>query len=59
VKVYVVKSMDSNCVISIDRIFLNRQDAEKYMEIQEAKYNFVTFLLHEYPVVGEKEYAII
>jgi len=54
-KVYVVKTMDTNCVISIDRIFLSRQDAEKYVDIQKKNYDFVIFLLSEYAVVDESE----
>lgn len=52
-KVYVVKSMDTNGVISIDQIFVNKKDAERYAAIQEEKYNFVTFIIAEYQVFSD------
>lgn len=49
-KVFVVKSMDTNCVVSLDKIFLHQQDAEKYINEQEAKHNSVIYLLSEHQV---------
>ena len=49
-KVFVVKSMDSNCVISLDKIFLHQQDAERYISEQEAKHDFVVYFLSEHRV---------
>ena len=52
-KVYVVKCMDTNFVSSIDKIFINRQDAENYATTQAGKYEFVTFMVTEYQVFNE------
>lgn len=52
-KVYVVKCMDTNFVSSIDKIFINRQDAERYAALQTKKYDFVTFVVTEYQVFND------
>ncbi|WP_214658801.1 hypothetical protein [Candidatus Formimonas warabiya] len=52
-KVYVVKSMDSNCVASLDKIFFHQRDAEEYINEQEQKHGFVIYLLSEHPVLGD------
>ncbi|MEL1135073.1 hypothetical protein AAC978_07795 [Desulfitobacterium sp. THU1] len=52
-KVYVVKSMDTNFVSSVDRIFISKQEAERYAALQNEKYKFVTFLVSEYQVFND------
>ena len=52
-KVYVVKCMDTNFVSSIDKIFINKQDAERYATHQTKKYDFVTFVVTEYQVFSD------
>lgn len=52
-KVYVVKCMDTNFVSSIDKIFLNKQEAERYAALQTKKYDFVTFMVTEYQVFSD------
>ncbi|AGA69959.1 hypothetical protein Desdi_2538 [Desulfitobacterium dichloroeliminans LMG P-21439] len=52
-KVYVVKSMDTNFVSSVDRIFISKQEAERYAVLQNEKYKFVTFLVSEYQVFND------
>jgi len=49
-KVYVVKSIDSNFVSTIDKIFANKNDADRYAAIQREKYDFVNFIVAEYQV---------
>ncbi len=51
-KVYVVKSVDTNFVSSIDKIFNNKQDADRYATIQKEKYDFVNFIVTEYEVLS-------
>lgn len=50
--VYVVKSMDSNCVSSLDKIFLHQQDAEQYIYEQEKKHNSVVYFISEHAICG-------
>lgn len=49
-KVYVVKSIDTNFVSTIDKIFTNKKDADSYAAIQREKYDFVNFIVAEYQV---------
>lgn len=47
--VFVVKMMDTNCNITIDKIFQKRQDAELYVELNSKRGDFAYFV-SEYPV---------
>lgn len=58
-KVYVVKSLDTNFVSSIDKIFMNKQDAERYVELQSKKYNFVTFVVVEHYVFSDANQCVL
>ena len=49
--VFVVKSMDSNCVASLDKIFLHQEDAEQYICEQEKKYKYLEFSITEHPIL--------
>lgn len=50
-KVYVVKCMDTNCVTSIDKIFLHKQDAEQYISVQ--KDDSLVYFVSEYHVLAD------
>ena len=54
-KVYVVKSVDTNFVSTIDKIFTNKQDADRYAAIQKEKYDFVNFIVAEYQVFNNMD----
>ena len=54
-KVYVVKSVDTNFVSTIDKIFTNKQDADRYAAIQKEKYDFVNFIVAEYQVFNKMD----
>lgn len=54
-KVYVVKCIDTNCITTLDKIFLNKRDAEQYVENQK-KNDELIYYISEHPVMtnGEK-----
>jgi hypothetical protein len=52
-KVFVVTTIDTNLVNSVDRIFLCAHDAEKYVSIQEVKYRAMDYFIREYSVAAD------
>ena len=55
-KVYIVKYIDTNCVSTLDKIFLNKSDAEKYVDSRN-KNGELIYCISEHVVVtgGDKQ----
>jgi len=52
-KKYVIKIVDTNGVVSDDRIFFNRDEAELYMSEREKKSKGWELHIFEYPVISD------
>lgn len=49
-KVYVVESLDTNYVTSIDKIFLDKKDAQQYIDVQEKINETLEYFIKEHVV---------
>lgn len=52
-KVFVVTTVDTNLVNTVDRIFLCAHDAQRYVNVQETKYRSLDYFIREYPVAAD------
>lgn len=52
-KVYVVESHDTNCVNSVDKVFLAKEAALEYINTQEKIYQALFFSVGEHTVYSE------
>lgn len=46
-KVYIVLSMDTNDVISVDKVFRDKEIAEKYADIQNSRNRGLDYFIRE------------
>jgi hypothetical protein len=46
-KIYIVMSKDTNCVISVDKVFQHKHVAEEYISIQSKKYRALDYFINE------------
>ncbi|ERK29162.1 MULTISPECIES: hypothetical protein [Clostridium] len=46
-KVYIVLSMDTNDVISVDKVFRDKEIAEKYADIQNSRNRALDYFIRE------------
>lgn len=46
-KVYIVLSMDTNDVISVDKVFRDKEIAEKYADIQNLRNRALDYFIRE------------
>jgi len=52
-KVFVVTTLDTNLVNTVDKIFLHVDDAERYVSVQGMKNEALDYFVIEYSVVAD------